>query len=98
MPANITTTVENGVEVLHAGAPRWVVTDVETQSDYKILVTFVTGERKLYDCKPLLRLKVYAPLKNPEFFQTARVIGSNVGWNEDLDIDPVILYEDGVKA
>lgn len=45
--------------------PAWVVKAVETMEDYKLLLTFEKGEKRIFDFKPYLKYKINAPLKNP---------------------------------
>ena len=49
--------------------PAWVVKAVEAMEDYKLLLTFEKGEKKIFDFKPYLKYKINAPLKNPSFFK-----------------------------
>lgn len=75
---------------------KWCVTDVKTLDNYKLLVSFFSGERKIYDAKPLLQYKINEPLKNKTFFKLAHVNEVHtVAWNENIDIDPEALYYDG---
>lgn len=76
--------------------PAWVVTAVEPQSDYTLIITFADGEKKVYDVLPLLEKAVYLPLKNLSFFFQAKAECGTVIWNDDVDIDPEYLYENGV--
>lgn len=73
------------------------VKDVKPLDDYRLLITFATGERKIFDCKSLLQYKINAPLKNKAFFATAKVCAGTVAWNEKIDIDPEYIYEKGVE-
>ncbi|MBQ9020202.1 DUF2442 domain-containing protein [Candidatus Saccharibacteria bacterium] len=77
-------------------SPVWVVTDVVANDDYTLTVTFITGEKKQYDFKPLLKYKIFEPLKNIGFFKTAHVSYSTVVWNDKIDIAPESLYADGI--
>ncbi len=78
--------------------PNWVVEKVEPREDYTLLITFASGEQKIYDASHLLEYKIFEPLKNIDFFMTARVIYDAVGWNDRLDLDPCALYADGVPV
>lgn len=78
--------------------PRWIVKAVEALDDYKLLLTFECGERKIYDMKPLLRCKVFEPLENKAFFSSARTDGCTVVWNDSIDIDPESLYKGGLPV
>ena len=92
-----TSTIENGIEILHAKKPVWVVTAVETGENYMLFVTFIGGEKKKFDCSHLIDKGVFKLLKNPEIFKLAHVEGSTVVWNDELDIAPETLYAEGVE-
>lgn len=47
--------------------PVWVVTNVQPQKDYTLILTFVSGEEKLFDARPLLAKAIYKPLNNLVF-------------------------------
>ena len=76
--------------------PNWFVDNVEANDDYTLLLTFITGERKLFDFKPLLDDYYFEPLKNIDFFKKAHISGRSVIWNDDIDIAPEYLYENGI--
>ena len=85
--------------VYSAGVPEWEVKEVEAKDDYKLLITFVTGEKKLFDFKPLLDQVYYKELKdNEELFKKATVGGDTVVWNDEIDIAPEYLYEHGTPV
>ncbi|MBR4571210.1 MAG: DUF2442 domain-containing protein [Candidatus Riflebacteria bacterium] len=76
--------------------PNWFVDNVEANDDYTLLLTFITGEIKLFDFKPLLDDNYFEPLKNIAFFKKAHISGRSVIWNDEIDIAPEYLYENGV--
>lgn len=78
--------------------PTWTVTAVRPQQDYTLLLTFANGENRTYDARPLLEKAIYASLKNPDFFLTAKVECGTVVWNDDVDIAPEHLYECSVPV
>ena len=80
-------------EVFNMKIPVWVVKDVEPKEDYTLLITFESGEKRVYDARPLLEKKIYEELRNPAFFMKARAEYDTVIWTEDLDIAPEHLYE-----
>jgi hypothetical protein len=69
---------------------------VVAKSDYTLLVTFENGEKKIYDFKPKLNLKIYEPLKSPLLFMKAQKKSYAVVWNDKIDIASEALYEHGV--
>ena len=52
--------------------PVWIVTNVQPQKDYTLILTFASGEKKLFDARPLLAKAIYKPLTNLSFFLTAK--------------------------
>ncbi len=75
--------------------PVWVVTDVQPKEDYTMLITFADGAKKIYNARPLLEKAIYAQLKSLAFFLGARAECGTVVWNDDVDIAPEHLYEQG---
>jgi hypothetical protein len=73
--------------------PKWTVTSVCPRPDYSMLLTFADGRTGIYDARPLLEKPIYAELRNPAFFLSARVEGDTVVWSDDVDIAPEHLYE-----
>lgn len=84
--------------VLYVNSPSWIVTEVQPREDYTLLLTFVTGEKKIYDARPLLKKSIYTPLKNLSFFMQAKVDGDSVIWNDEIDIAPEHLYEASIPV
>lgn len=72
--------------------------NVVARPDYTLLVTFETGEKKLYDFKPKLKLKIYEALKNPLLFMQAQKHSYAVVWNDVIDIASEALYEKGIPV
>jgi hypothetical protein len=69
------------------------VINVVPKDDFQMLVTFSTGETKLFDARPYLEKGVFTRLKNPELFKQAYVAFDTVCWPGDLDIAPETLYD-----
>lgn len=68
--------------------------------DFRLIVTFDNGEKRLSDIKPLLSKKVFAPLKNPEIFNNVYIEYGAVTWKadgEEIDICPDKMYTDSVQ-
>lgn len=70
--------------------------------DYTVYVYFEDGKIVCYNAKPLLKKKVFEPLKNIDFFMKAcTILNGTLAWDVSgdrdcskcLDIDPEILYE-----
>lgn len=84
--------------VIDAGEPNWFITDVKTNDDFTLLLTFVTGEVKKFDFKPLLNDSYFEPLRNICFFKKAHISGRSVIWNDEIDIAPEYLYENSIPV
>lgn len=69
------------------------VASVETLSNYRLALTFTTGERRCFDMRPYLRYAVFRRLEQPAFFDLARVDYGTVTWPGEIDIAPETLYE-----
>ena len=69
------------------------VTQVEPISDHRLILTFDTGERRVFDVTPLLTLGRFRELASPQFFRRVRVAFDTVEWENGLDLDPEYLYE-----
>lgn len=69
----------------------WEVTAME---DYKLLLTFSNGERRIFDAKPLLAMPIFKPLVNKQFFQSVKAAYGTVIWPQDIDYCPDTLYSE----
>ena len=66
--------------------------------DYKLLLTFKSGEIRIYDCGWMLKEKLFQPLRDYEFFVKAHVSDDTVAWNSMIDMGPDDLYENSVPV
>jgi len=66
--------------------------NVEYNSAYKLIITFVDGKVKLSDLKPYLHYPVYQTLKDEVFCSKALIKYGTIVWNEEIDFDPDRLY------
>lgn len=72
---------------------------VRPLEDYKVLITFTNGERKIFDFAPLLDMPCYQPLKDRSVFCGVYVELGTLVWNDgDIDIAPETLFIEGVPA
>lgn len=75
----------------------WRVIKVQALEEYRLLLTFAQGERKIFDMKPYLQYPMYQPLQSEVLFRSVHTNGETAVWNDDIDIAPETLYEDGVS-
>jgi hypothetical protein len=73
------------------------VSAVKPLTGKRLLVTFATGEHKVYDCTPLLKEEVFRPLQDEELFRRARADkhGYGVVWNDEIDLAEGELWLNG---
>lgn len=80
-------------ELVVATVPCLCVVEVQATPDYMLRLAFSDGSRKVVNFRPLLEKPIYKGLNDVSLFMQAESDGCGVIWNDDLDIDPVYLYE-----
>ena len=89
--------IDNGIAYAGERKPAIRISGVRPMDDYMLWVRFNTGEAKIYDCKPLLELPGFAPMKDVEVFKSVYIdYGVTVWLDGDIDVAPEELYENGV--
>jgi hypothetical protein len=63
----------------------------------RLLVQFAGGEKKVYDCRHLLKKEPFSLLQNESFFLQVKVDvgGYGVSWNESVDLSESELWLNG---
>lgn len=74
------------------------VKQVVPKEDYKLLLTFENGEKRLFDMKPYLDIGLSKQLKDIKLFNTVKISFDTVEWANHADIDPEVLYEQSEPA
>ncbi len=74
------------------------VINVLALDNYKLLLTFENGEKKIFDVSPYLEIGKFSELKNSEIFRSVRVHFDSVEWSNRLDLDPELLYAKGTRV
>ena len=76
------------------------VESVEPLEGKRLLVRFVNGVEKVYDCNQLLHLEMFRPLKNEAFFKSVKpdAGGYGVSWNDAVDLSEHELWVNGEEA
>ena len=69
----------------------------EAMPDFKVRVTFDTGETGVFDCVDYLRHPYWQKLGDPAFFKLVRVEYGTLVWPEDIDIAPEDIWEKTVR-
>ncbi len=67
---------------------------VKPLDDMMMIVTFESGEKRLYDATQLLAYPAFQRLKDDEIFKNAKVEYGVVTWDDgEIDIAPETMYE-----
>ncbi|MDO5481251.1 MAG: DUF2442 domain-containing protein [Candidatus Saccharibacteria bacterium] len=78
--------------------PSWIVKQVIPTNNYTLQLTFITGEKKIFDCKPLLNQGIFQRLKDISYFKKAHIVGPTVAWDDELDLAPESLYRHSIAS
>jgi hypothetical protein len=73
------------------------ISEVTPTNDYKLVLVFTNGERKLFDCSGLLNFGVFKELKDVKYFKQVKALDGTVVWPHEQDICPDTLYLDSIK-
>jgi hypothetical protein len=76
------------------------ILSVQASENKKLLVKFVNGVEKVYDCAPLLGVEMFQLLKNEAFFKLVKVDagGYGISWNDAADLSEYELWTNGVEV
>ena len=88
----------NGIAYAHEPNELIKVQSVKVIGELCLLLTFTSGEKRIFDATNLLQYPVYKPLADPEIFNQANIEDGTVIWqNGDIDIAPETLYNQSYK-
>lgn len=82
--------------IAYAGGPKedLKIIFLKILDNLYMLITFSTGEKRIFDATFLLKNPVYKPLSNREIFNTAKIEHGVLTWlNGDIDISPDTVYK-----
>lgn len=86
--------IANGIAYASAKMQEPFVQAVKPLADMMMIVTFGSGEKRLYDATQLLAFPAFQPLKDEEIFKNAKVEYGVVTWADgEIDIAPETMYE-----
>ncbi len=81
-------TPKNDIKVLH----------VKVVGELSLLVTFSSGEERIFDMAYLMKYPVYNKLKDYEFFKTVYIENGVLVWNNgEIDIAPEEVYKESYE-
>lgn len=68
------------------------IKDVKPLDDFSLEIIYVSGEKKLYDMKKILKLNCYKNLNNIGYFKLVKSAETTIEWPNGEDVDPNELY------
>ena len=71
---------------------------VEPLSEFRVLITFENGEKRILDIQPYLDMGVFQELRDMSLFNTVRVNFDTIEWANGADLCPETLYEESVPV
>lgn len=90
--------IANGIAYAGNKTQEISVQSVKPLDDMMMIVTFSSGEKRLYDATQLLTFPVFQPLKDEKVFKNAKVEYGVVTWNDgEIDIAPETLYDNSYE-
>jgi len=69
------------------------VTEVTPLKNYKVVLTFSTGESRIFDVMPYISGDWYGMLADKDYFNSVHVAERTIAWAGGQDIAPHELYE-----
>jgi hypothetical protein len=68
------------------------VTDVKSDNDFVLLLTFSNNEVKRFDLKPYLGIGRFKELRDMSMFNSVKPVLGSIQWANGLDLCPDTLY------
>ena len=66
--------------------------DVKVLKNYELEILFDNNEKKIFDVKPYFKFKIFKELKDMNKFNTVKISGLSIEWENGADICPDELY------
>ena len=70
------------------------VKNVKAIENYLLLLKFENNEEKIFDLKPYLNIGKFKELKDEKLFKSVKISFDSIEWDNCLDLDPELLYQE----
>ena len=70
---------------------------VKALDNFCLELTYVNGEKKLYDMKKNLIYEFYKNLNNIGYFKLVKSVATTIEWPNGEDVDPNELYDNSTS-
>ena len=74
------------------------VKNVTARDDYKLLIEFKNGKKRIFDMSPYLNFGVFTELKNKNYFKQVKPFMGSIAWPHGQDVCPDTLYLEGKES
>ena len=71
--------------------------EVTPLKNYELKIMFDNGEIKIFDVNPYLEFIQFKNLKDEKLFNTVKIDGLSIKWDNDADICPDELYNNSIS-
>ncbi len=68
------------------------VLSVKPMHPFRLLLTFDSGEQRIFDVAPYLDIGIFKELTSDGLFYSARAVDGSVQWQNEADFCPDTLY------
>lgn len=68
------------------------IKNVEPIDDYKLIIEFDNGEKRIKDMKPYLENGVFKKLKDKNFFNNVKIKYGTISWDDEIDLCADSVY------
>lgn len=86
--------IVNGIAYASERTANIKVKEIKPLDDLIMIVTFSTGEQRIFDATCMLEYPAFKILANEEVFKAAKVEYGVVVWNDgEIDLAPETMYE-----
>jgi len=72
------------------------IKSVKPLNNFSLEITYVSGEKKLYNMEKNLKYGFYKKLNNIGYFKLVKSVETTLEWPDGEDIDPNELYDNSV--
>lgn len=72
--------------------------DVKILKNYELEILFDNNEKKIFDVKPYFKYKIFRELEDVDKFNTVKISGLSIEWENGADICPDELYNNSKEV